>query len=36
MIADNQTNFLFLADTLHKNYSKFYARFENLLIENRI
>lgn len=36
MIPDNKTNFLYLADTLPKKYPNFYARFENLLIENKI
>jgi len=31
MITDIQTNFLYLADTLPKNYPDFYKRFENVL-----
>jgi agmatine deiminase len=31
MIPDNKTNFLYLADTLPKNYSNFYQRFEKVL-----
>ena len=31
MITDRQTNFLYLADTLPKNYSDFYNRFESVL-----
>ena len=31
MIPDNKTNFLYLADTLPKNYSNFYHRFEQVL-----
>jgi len=31
MIPDNKTNFLYLADTLPKNYSNFYYRFEKVL-----
>lgn len=31
MITDSQTNFLYLADTLPKNYSDFYKRFESVL-----
>lgn len=33
MITDSQTNFLYLADTLPKNYSDFYKRFESVLKE---
>lgn len=36
MITDNQTNFLYLADTLPKNYPDFYKRFEKILVENNI
>ncbi len=36
MIADNQTNFLYLADTLPKNYSKFYKEFEKVIKANNI
>ena len=36
MITDSQTNLLYLADTLPKNYPIFYERFEKLLIENKI
>jgi agmatine deiminase len=31
MITDNQTNFLYLADTLPKKYAAFYRRFEEVL-----
>nr|WP_287936590.1 hypothetical protein [Algoriphagus sp.] len=31
MIPDSQTNFLYLADTLPKNYPDFYARSEQKL-----
>jgi agmatine deiminase len=31
MIADSETNFLYLADTLPKKYSNFYDRFKNVL-----
>ena len=31
MITDSQTNFLYLADTLAKNYSDFFKRFESVL-----
>lgn len=31
MITDSQTNFLYLADTLPKKYSKFYERFEKVV-----
>ena len=31
MITDNQTNFLYLADTLPTKYSNFYTRFEKIL-----
>ncbi len=31
MITDNQTNFLYLADTLPKKYFDFYKRFEKVL-----
>lgn len=33
MIPDSDTNFLYLADTLPKNYSKFYSQFEKVLNE---
>jgi agmatine deiminase len=33
MIPDNKTNFLYLADTLPKNYTNFYNRFEKVLTE---
>ncbi|MBS0647236.1 MAG: agmatine deiminase family protein [Verrucomicrobia bacterium] len=36
MIADNQTNFLYLADTLPIKYSDFYMRFEKVLTECNI
>ena len=36
MIADNQTNILYLADTLPKNYSNFYKKFEKLLKANKV
>lgn len=36
MIADFQTNFLYLADTLPIKYPNFYKRFETLLNENQI
>ncbi|MDQ0110518.1 agmatine deiminase [Chitinophaga terrae (ex Kim and Jung 2007)] len=36
MITDNQTNFLYLADTLPKNYPDFYKRFEKVLTDNNI
>ncbi len=36
MITDSQTNFLYLADTLPKNYSGFYNRFEKVLNECNI
>jgi agmatine deiminase len=36
MIADFQTNFLYLADTLPIKYSNFYKKFETLLKENKI
>jgi agmatine deiminase len=36
MIADFQTNFLYLADTLPIRYPNFYKRFESLLNENHI
>lgn len=36
MIADNQTNFLYLADTLPKNFPDFYQFLEKLLIRNKI
>ena len=36
MITDNQTNFLYLADTLPKNYPDFYKRFKNVLSECNI
>ncbi len=31
MIPDNQTNFLYLADTLPKNYPSFFQQFEKVL-----
>lgn len=31
MIPDNQTNFLYLADTLPKNYTNFFSQFEKVL-----
>lgn len=31
MIPDNQTNFLYLADTLPKNYKNFFSQFEKVL-----
>ncbi len=36
MIADNKTNFLYLADTLPKKYSNFYQQFEKVLKECNI
>lgn len=36
MITDRQTNFLYLADTLPKNYPDFYKRFENVLRDCKI
>src|SRR5690606_25062418 len=36
MITDNQTNFLYLADILPKNYPDFYKRFEKVLTDNNI
>ena len=36
MITDNQTNFLYLADTLPKNYPDFHKMFENVLKECEI
>ena len=36
MIADNQTTFLYLADTLEKNYPGFFARFVKTLAELKI
>lgn len=36
MIADNKTNFVYLADTLPKKYSNFYQQFEKVLKECRI
>ncbi|MFA9214490.1 MAG: agmatine deiminase family protein [Candidatus Methylacidiphilales bacterium] len=36
MITDSQTNFLYLADTLPKNYSDFFKRFESVLKECNI
>ncbi len=36
MIASSQTNLLYLADTLPKNYPIFFQRFEKLLKENKI
>jgi agmatine deiminase len=36
MISDNQTNFLYLADTLPKLYPNFYHRFEKLLKQNDV
>jgi len=36
MIPDKQTNFLYLADTLPKNYSNFFSRFEKVLTDCNI
>ena len=36
MITDSQTNFLYLADTLPKNYADFFKRFESVLKECNI
>lgn len=36
MITDNQTNFLYLADTLPKKYPDFYKRFEKVLTDCNI
>lgn len=36
MILDKQTNFLYLADTLPKNYSNFFRQFEKALIDCNI
>jgi agmatine deiminase len=36
MITDNQTNFLYLADTLPNKYSSFYNRFEKVLTDCNI
>jgi agmatine deiminase len=36
MIADNQTNFLYLADSLPKKYPNFYKQFEKVLTEYKI
>ena len=36
MIPDNKTNFLYLAGTLPKNYPDFYAKFEEVLIQQNI
>lgn len=36
MIADKQTNFLYLADTLQKKYPTFFKRFEQVLIAHEI
>ena len=36
MIPDNQTNFLYLADTLPMNYPNFYRKFEIVLNDCRI
>ena len=36
MIADNQTNFLYLADSLPKKYPKFYKQFEKILTDYKI
>jgi agmatine deiminase len=36
MITDRQTNFLYLADTLPKNYSDFFKRFESVLKQCKI
>lgn len=36
MITDNKTNILYLADTLPKNYKRFYPEFEKVLIQNNI
>jgi len=36
MIKDDQTNFLYLADTLSKNYPDFYSALETILAESKI
>ena len=36
MIIDSHTNFLYLADTLPKNYPDFYNRFEKVLTDCNI
>jgi agmatine deiminase len=36
MIPDSKTNFLYLADTLPKNYSNFYPEFEKVLNQHNI
>jgi agmatine deiminase len=36
MITDSQTNFLYLADTLPKNYTNFYQEFEKVLNQHGI
>jgi len=36
MIADNQTNFLYLADALPKKYPAFYQQFESVLKVSKI
>jgi agmatine deiminase len=36
MITDSQTNYLFLADTLPKEYPEFYSRFQKLLLTENI
>lgn len=36
MISDNQTNFLYLADTLPKKFSDFHKRFEMVLTDCNI
>ncbi len=36
MITDNETNFLWLADSLPKKFPDFYKRFEKLLQENKV
>lgn len=36
MIPDKQTNFLYLADTLPKNYSNFFRQFEKVLNDSNI
>ncbi len=36
MIEDNQTNFLYLADTLPKKYPDLYKRVEKLLLKSKV
>lgn len=36
MIIDNETDFLWLADTLPKKFPDFYKRFQKLLIECKV